>query len=230
MVLTASHPPQSGIRRSRAHAWTLWELALGATLLTIATLVGLILIQRPWPNRLDRVGAAVLKEDVKTHLASQLVHLGSTPVFAVGVVVVFVVALFRDRARAIACIVAPVAAVLVVEQVAKPLVGRHVGDSHAFSYPSGTVTAVAALATCALLVAPTVWKPPVTLAGIIVVSAVAAAVVILRWHYVTDALGGICVGVGAVLLIDALAHLCAESFARGQPSTKQETARRISTN
>jgi membrane-associated phospholipid phosphatase len=32
-------------------------------------------------------------------------------------------------------------------------------------------------------------------------------VVVLRWHYPTDALGGIAVGAGAVLLIDSLVHL-----------------------
>ena len=30
---------------------------------------------------------------------------------------------------------------------------------------------------------------------------------VLRWHYPTDVLGGICVGGGAVFVIDSLAHL-----------------------
>ncbi len=175
-------------------------------------MAGLVLIHRPWPNRLDRVGAAVLREDFKTHLAAQVVHLGSMSALVIGVAVLFLVALFRDRIRAAAVLIAPVSAVLVVEHVAKPLVGRHLGDSRAFSYPSGTVTVVAALAACALLVAPALLKAPVALMGAVILAAVCAAVVILRWHYVTDALGGACVGVGAVFVIDALAHLAARSL------------------
>ncbi|HEX4245680.1 MAG TPA: hypothetical protein VHY77_08940 [Acidimicrobiales bacterium] len=36
---------------------------------------------------------------------------------------------------------------------------------------------------------------------------ISAAVVVLRWHYPTDALGGACVGIGAVFFLDGLAHL-----------------------
>jgi membrane-associated phospholipid phosphatase len=88
--------------------------------------------------------------------------------------------------------------------VAKPLVGRHFGSSSALSYPSGTVTAVAALAAAAFLVAPRFAKPLVALAGGVAVVIVCAAVVVLRWHYPTDALGGACVGVGTVFAVDGL--------------------------
>jgi membrane-associated phospholipid phosphatase len=40
-----------------------------------------------------------------------------------------------------------------------------------------------------------------------VVAGVGAAVLVLRWHYPTDVLGGVWVGSGAVFFIDALAHL-----------------------
>ncbi len=36
---------------------------------------------------------------------------------------------------------------------------------------------------------------------------VSMAVVVLRWHYPTDALGGIGVGVGSVLVVDGLLHV-----------------------
>jgi membrane-associated phospholipid phosphatase len=122
--------------------------------------------------------------------------------------------LSRRWVRALVCVVAPVGAVLVVELVAKPLVGRHVEGSSAFSYPSGTVTAVAALATGAFLVAPRVVRPTVAVVGGVVVAAVCVAVVVLRWHYPTDALGGACVGVGAVLALDGALRLFSAVLAR----------------
>jgi len=117
----------------------------------------------------------------------------------------FVVAvLSRDWIRALSCLVAPLAAVLIVQTLAKPLVGRHFEGTSALSYPSGTVTAAAALATAAFLVAPRFAKPLVAIIGAAAAVAVCAAVVVLRWHYPTDALGGLCVGVGAVFAIDGL--------------------------
>jgi membrane-associated phospholipid phosphatase len=98
-------------------------------------------------------------------------------------------------------------AVLIVQDLAKPLVGRHLGITGAASYPSGTVAAVAALMTAAVLVTPALGRPLVAVAGTAVTAGVCAAVVVLRWHYPTDALGGVAVGVGAVLALDALAHL-----------------------
>ena len=102
--------------------------------------------------------------------------------------------------RALSCLIAPIAAVLIVQTVAKPLVGRHFEG--ALSYPSGTVTAVAALAAAAFLVVPRFAKPLVAVTGAAVVVAVCAAVVVLRWHYTTDAFGGVCVGAGAVFAVD----------------------------
>ena len=125
-------------------------------------------------------------------LAHDLATLpGRWTALLVGVAVVFVVGLLQDRARAVACAVAPVVAVLIVQDLAKPLVGRHLDLTGPSSYPSGTVTAVAALATAAVLVTPRLarpghrgaggrwppWGPP-------------SPWWCLRWHYPTDALGG----------------------------------------
>jgi membrane-associated phospholipid phosphatase len=57
------------------------------------------------------------------------------------------------------------------------------------------------------LVVPALLRPLLAAMGMLAVVGVAAAVVVLRWHYPTDALGGMAVGAGAVLLVDALAHL-----------------------
>jgi membrane-associated phospholipid phosphatase len=111
----------------------------------------------------------------------------------------------RNWVRAASCLIGPIAAVLIVQTVAKPLVGRQFEGT--LSYPSGTVTAVAALAAVAFLLVPRFAKPLVAVAGGVVVAAVCAAVVALRWHYPTDAFGGLCVGVGVVFVVDGLLML-----------------------
>ena len=79
-----------------------------------------------------------------------MTHLGSLTVLIAGAAVLSAAgALSRNRMRALSCLIAPIAAVLIVESVAKPLVGRHFEGTSALSYPSGTVAAVAALAAAA---------------------------------------------------------------------------------
>jgi len=50
-------------------------------------------------------------------------------------------------------------------------------------------------------------RPLLALVGAVATVGVSVAVIVLRWHYPTDVLGGMAVGVGAVLTLDALAHL-----------------------
>jgi membrane-associated phospholipid phosphatase len=92
--------------------------------------------------------------------------------------------------------------VLIVQTVAKPLVGRQLEGT--LSYPSGTVTVAAALAAATVVVVPRYAKPIVTVLGGVIVAAVCAAVVVLRWHYPTDAFGGVCVGAGLVFAVDGI--------------------------
>jgi membrane-associated phospholipid phosphatase len=188
-------------------AGTSVQLLCGLGALAGAATAGLAFVHRPWPNRLDVWGYAVLPADPASRWAHDLVAVGSLVALIVGVAAVFVVAVLRDWVRAVACATAPVVAVLIVQDLAKPLVDRHLGITGAASYPSGTVAAVAALVTAAVLVTPTLARPLVAMAGAAVTAGVCAAVVVLRWHYPTDALGGVAVGLGAVLALDALAHL-----------------------
>lgn len=195
-------------RRARTHpVGTIVELLLGTGLLALAALAGLAFVHRPWPNGLDVLGDTLLPADAASRWANDLVTAGSISVLLVGVAVLFVVGVTRDWVRAVACAVAPVVAVLVVQEVAKPLVDRHIGVGGAPSYPSGTVTAVTALATAAVLVTPRLLRAFTALAGLLVVTGTCAAVVVLRWHYPTDALGGVLVGSGAVFFLDGLLHL-----------------------
>jgi membrane-associated phospholipid phosphatase len=186
--------------------WTTAELGAGVLLLGGAALAGLFFVRRPWPNRLDAWGFRVLPENLNSQWAHAFVGLGSMTALLVGVLVVFLIGILRDRIRAVACAVAPVLAVLIVQDIAKPLVDRHNGLS-GLSYPSGTVAAVAALATAFTLVMPARTRLPIALLGCAAIVGTSAAVVVLRWHYPTDALGGAAVGVGSVLMVDALAQV-----------------------
>jgi membrane-associated phospholipid phosphatase len=178
---------------------------LGVALLGAAALAGLLLAKRPGPNRVDAAGYFYVSSDPGSHVANELVKVGSLPVLVAGVALIFVVMVFRDWVRAFACAAAPIVAVEVVEHIAKPMVGREIAGS--FTYPSGTVAAVAALATAVFLVSPRLLRPLSAVAGAVVVAAVGAAVLVLRWHYPTDVIGGVWVGSGAVFFIDAFAHL-----------------------
>ena len=205
--MVMSTAPPSGLEPRRGfgpHAEALTEMLLGFFLLGVATLAGLVFVHRPWPNRVDAIGLRLLPADLSSRWAADVVHLGSVTVLIAGVAVLCVVAaMSRNWVRAFSCLIAPIAAVLIVQTVAKPLVGRHF-EGTSPSYPSGTVTAVAALAAAAFLVVPWFAKPLVAVAGGVIVVAVCAAVVVLRWHYPTDALGGVCVGAGAVFAVDGL--------------------------
>jgi membrane-associated phospholipid phosphatase len=186
---------------------TLAELTMGVILVGIAAMAGLVFLHRPWANRLDVWGDRLFPTDLSSRWAHDFATLGSMKFLIAGVVLVFLIGMLRDRVRAVACAIAPIFAVLIVQEIAKPLVDRHNVLSTGLSYPSGTVTAVAALATALTLVMPPKARFPMAVVGLLVIAGTGAAVVVLRWHYPTDALGGAAVGAGSVLLVDALMHI-----------------------
>ena len=183
------------------------EMVAAVLLLASAAVAGALFARRPWPNRLDVVGYHALPANPDSPLYHHIAEVGSLPVLLIGIAVAICLSIWRDLPRAIACAIGPVAAVLLTEQIAKPLTHRQVTLYGGYSYPSGTVTAAAALMTVFVLASPKLLRPFVGLAGSAVVVAVCAAVVAMRWHYPTDAIGGILVGVGAVLFLDAVLHL-----------------------
>jgi membrane-associated phospholipid phosphatase len=206
VCMVVSSPTLLKARRSFSeYAAALVEVVLGFFLLGAAILAGLIFVHRPWPNRVDAIGLRLFPADLSSTWANDVVHLGSLTVLIAGAAVLcLLAALSRNWMRALSCLIAPVAAVLIVQTVAKPLVGRHFEGTLSLSYPSGTVTAVTALVVASFLVAPRFARPLVAMAGGAIIVAVCVAVVVLRWHYPTDALGGVCVGAGAVFAVDGL--------------------------
>jgi membrane-associated phospholipid phosphatase len=183
------------------------ELALGIALLGGATLAGIAFVHRPNENRLDAFGFNALPADPNSHVFHEIALLGSLPALIIGIVLAIALSIWRDRARTAACAIGPIVAVLITEQVAKPLVGRTVTTAGGYSYPSGTVTAAAALATVVMLASPTLFRPLAAVLGAGVIAVVSAAVIAMRWHFPTDALGGACVGTGSVFTLDALFHI-----------------------
>jgi len=179
------------------------ELASGLLLLASSAALGLVVACHTGPNPLDNLGFRLLPADMKLRWAVDVVQLGSTPALVLGVMGLSLVALLSgDRIRAMSCVLGPLGAALTVQFVAKPLVGRPFEGTSILTYPSGTVTTVAALAAGAFLAVPRLAKPLAGVLGLAVVAAASAAVVILRWHYATDAIGGLCLGSGVVLALD----------------------------
>ncbi len=128
--------------------------------------------------------------------------------FVVAAVVVLAVleCVRRDWFAAVLCVAGPGLAAFLVEFVAKPTVDRRIGG--ALSFPSGHTTLVSALATLLVLLAYRFGGPRAAAAAtpplVIVVGAVAIGIVQMRAHYLTDAVGGVALGVGAVLGVAAV--------------------------
>ncbi|MDA8290380.1 MAG: phosphatase PAP2 family protein [Actinomycetota bacterium] len=216
-VVPRTRAPAGGpsrARRTRLRRAAALELAWGSLLLLAAALAGVLFVHRPWPNRLDAAGFSLLHADPSSRLYADVASAGSLRALAAGALFAAAVAVWRDRARAVACVVGPAVAVAVTEWVAKPLVGRHLTVLGGNSYPSGTVTAVAAVAVAVLLAVPRTLRLVLVLPAVALVVAVSVAVVAMRWHYPTDACGGALVGAGTVLVLDALVHLPGRRGAR----------------
>jgi membrane-associated phospholipid phosphatase len=87
------------------------------------------------------------------------------------------------------------------------------------SFPSGTTTVIASLVTAWVLAVPRRFRPFVVTVGTVLVGLECIAVVALQWHFPTDGLGGVVVGVGVILLIDGLLHVAARSNGAAGPGS-----------
>jgi membrane-associated phospholipid phosphatase len=192
---TATHP-------FREHG----ELLAGVLLLLWSFVAALAVWKYPGPNELDRWGFRVQPPALHEPLFLGISHLGSTVVLVGGSALAAVVVVGRDRWRAVSCLVGPIVASAVVEWVVKPMVGRRYVD--VLTFPSGSVTVVASLATAWALAVPRKLVPVVVVAGATVVVLMGFAVVGLRWHYPSDALVGATFGAGFVLTLDAVLQQC----------------------
>ena len=142
----------------------------------------------------------------RNHFMHRLTWLGSP----VGVIVLSLclVALafrWRDRTGAVVALAGPLVAELLTESVLKPLVDRE--NPHGdYIFPSGHATGVTAVVFVLFILLyrhygrRALGYLPLAL---IPIGVVGVAVVRLRWHYLTDVVGGVCVGAATVLALAA---------------------------
>jgi membrane-associated phospholipid phosphatase len=197
------------------------ELAVGSLLLLGVVVSGLYFIVRPGPTVLDRWAFTAIRPVHHSGFLLVITRLGSPFVVLAAAVAGSLSNVRRNRPRAGALLVGPFLAVALCDWVVKPAVGRTFAD--VVSFPSGTVAAVAAVATVGLLATPDPWRSLVAALGGTVTVLACVAVVALRWHYPTDAVAGVAVGVGVVLLTDCAARGLA---AHGHPHPEHSDSRR----
>jgi hypothetical protein len=183
-------------------------VTVGVAAVAAIAALGAYLHLRPGLNAVDRLGFAL--PPASTHwwrFFRVVTRFGTWPALAVGSVSAAIVAWYtgrRDRWRALACLLGPLAAAVLDQFVIKPLVGRlYQGE---LSFASGSVTVIAAVGTAWVLAVPRRFRLAAVVLGSLSVALMIVAVIALRWHYPTDALAGIVLGVGVVLMVDSAAH------------------------
>jgi membrane-associated phospholipid phosphatase len=86
----------------------------------------------------------------------------------------------------------------------EPILGYAQVGSDAF--PSGHATAAFAMAAAWVLVVPPAWRPATAAIGLLAAGAAAASVVVLRYHFPSDALGGFLVATAWTCAVAAAAR------------------------
>lgn len=157
-------------------------------------------------ERLDlRVLLHLRREAGPIHaLASVLVNLGDLASLLILLAVVCVLGLRLGRRREALAALVVIAGANLTTQLLKTALehARHHAFAHGFelpwpnSFPSGHTTAAASIAVALLLVAPLAQRAAAVAVGAALTAAVGFSVVILGWHYPSDALGALLV-VGA---------------------------------
>jgi membrane-associated phospholipid phosphatase len=181
----------------------------GCVLLAIAAIGGVYFAFVPAPTPLDRLAESILPNEWNSRPLVWIVARALPPTLVLGAALSCVVALFWDRMRAVTCLVAPALAVAITDYLMKPLVGRIIdeGGVVGISYPSGHMTGTVAVVAVAVLAVPSRWRKSALVVGCCVDFAVGISLIVIRWHFATDVLGGAAVALGTTLLIDTALHL-----------------------
>lgn len=194
-------------------------IVAGVVLLVVVVVVGLKLQSVKGPVSVDAAASREITQHRGAGGAAVVqgsraaVTLGDEIPVLLGTAALVLWAAFRRDVRgAVVAVVGPSVAIFLTEYVLKPLIDRQNIDGQ-LTYPSGHVAAVVAVSATALLLVyryagpwlAVLWSP-VALAA---TAAIAFAVVVLRWHYLTDSLAGIALGAGVVLVAAGLADTVA---------------------
>lgn len=190
--------------RSSTRAAALGRVLAGCLLLAAVAVLGAFLAARPQASAFDRWGLSQLPHAYHSLAFQAVAELGNPLV--VGVVALLgAAATWRaDRLRAASLVLGPLLGGL-LELAAKHAVGRLMGTG--LTYPSGHAVGAAAVGTVLALAARGRWRLLACGMAAVVELGVAVAVVALGWHFPTDALGGLALGTGSVLVVDGGAHL-----------------------
>lgn len=155
----------------------------------------------------ELVPAAQIKDAVALHdftllggphvdtLVNFVLHLLDPLLFTIWAAALILFALAGGRPRVALAVAVVMGMAPLTAEVLKPLLAHphlSVGPSQvgAASWPSGHATAAAALALCAVLVAPARWRRIVAVLGAAFAVAVGGALLILAWHMPSDVVGG----------------------------------------
>jgi undecaprenyl-diphosphatase len=155
-----------------------------------------------WPHRLARPGLPRLSAPPLVYLVAY-----ALPLTALAAVLAMAAVAWRrgDRWAALLAVVGPIVVLTLTEAVAKPLVDRRRGGVLAF--PSGHAAGAAAVAAV-LIVLLNRWNGRGRLLRWIPVAAALPAgmgisIVRLGWHYPTDVVGGVALGLSVILVLAA---------------------------
>ena len=213
---------KSGLRRHRSNEGVgrSWgrvssygkELAVGVAMVGWSVLAAAVVSLHPGANAVDRLGFRTVPRSSGSEILARITLLGTPLVLGLAAIAAALVVVGRDRRRAVACVAGVIVAAMLVELTFKPLVGRRFEG--VLSYPSGNVTDLAAVAAAWAVAVPARFRLVTIGIGVVVTGSMVVSVIGLRWHYPSDALAGMVLGVGTLLLIDGALHLL-----RPEPTT-----------
>jgi len=159
-----------------------------------------------WDGSLTRLLSKFGEPPVPT--GTQRLVDNSTVLGAILFIGLLLVLAARKRFRDVLFVAAAVGGVAIFDPLFKSAFARQPpGDAEGFSFPSGSAMAsMAIVAAVAFVVWSTRARWLVVLSGAAFVVAFGAAIVILRWHYPSDVIGGWCVAVAWVSALSVLAR------------------------
>jgi membrane-associated phospholipid phosphatase len=176
--------------------------------------VWLLAFHTGWGPRADLDGLKELATTPTTEeraLAERLARLCNPLPYALLSAVVLV-ASYRSRGlRGLLVALAVLAGANVLAQLLKEALASPrpspFGQVEDASWPSGHSTAATALALCAVLATRPPLRPVAAVLGAVFVVAVSGSVVLLDWHFPSDALGGYAVGGMVTAVVVAASRL-----------------------
>lgn len=180
-------------------------LLASAVAAVVMIVLGVLFAGQHGPTALDQS----VFDAVRSHLSYWLLRLMKAPtnpvlMISVLAVVTIVAVSVRRIDLAILAVAGPGLSVTLSSLVLKPIFGRRYYGTY-LAYPSGHTTALTATIVVVLVAIGLLGRKALTVTafGLAVVVLIFAVIglVGLRYHYVTDTIGGFCVGGATVLLV-----------------------------